>query len=40
MAYFVYDISKSIDFDLGNRKKKPPKYIDNVDQLKKQMPID
>ena len=29
--FFVYDISKSIDFDLGNRKTKNPKSIDNVD---------
>ena len=33
--HFVYDISKSIDFYLGNKEKKPPKIIDNVDVLKK-----
>ena len=25
IPYFVYDMSISIDFDLGNRKKKTPK---------------
>ena len=31
IPYFVYDISKFIDCDLVNRKKKNPKSIDNVD---------